>query len=77
MSTAANSNRELPQRLIRLKTVLYRTGLSRSGVYRLVVSGDFPQPIKLTKRSTAWVEAEINAWVTSRIAERKPKASRT
>lgn len=31
-----------PERIIRLKTVLARTGLSRSAVYRKMAEGTFP-----------------------------------
>ena len=33
-----------PDRIIRLKTVLARTGLSRSTIYRKIAEGTFPPP---------------------------------
>ncbi len=57
-------------RLIKLKEVLTITGLSRSHTYALAQRGEFPQPVKLTERSSAWVQAEVFDWVESRISAR-------
>ena len=46
------------------------TGLSRSHTYALAQRGDFPKPIKLTGRSSAWVESEVLGWIDSRIKAR-------
>ncbi len=56
--------------LLRISEVRRRTGLSDSAIYRGVQSGTFPRPLKLTERSSAWVEAEVLEWIASRIAER-------
>ncbi len=37
-----------PDRIIRLKTVIHRSGLSRSTVYRKVSEGTFPPKVKLS-----------------------------
>jgi len=37
-----------PDRIIRLKTVLARTGLSRSTIYRKIAKGTFPPQIRIT-----------------------------
>jgi predicted DNA-binding transcriptional regulator AlpA len=37
-----------PERIIRLKTVLSRTGLSRSTIYRKIVEGTFPAQLKIS-----------------------------
>ena len=57
-------------RLIKLKEVLTITGLSRSHTYALAQKGLFPQPVKLTERSSAWVQSEVLDWVESRISAR-------
>ncbi|NIA11830.1 MAG: AlpA family phage regulatory protein [Nitrospiraceae bacterium] len=41
------------ERLLRLREVLDDTGLSRAGHYRLIDTGRFPYPVKLTRRSVA------------------------
>jgi len=37
-----------PHRIVRLKTVLARTGLSRSTIYRKIAEGTFPPQIKIS-----------------------------
>ena len=57
-------------KLIKLQTVISLTCLSRSHVYALAQQNNFPKPVKLSERSSAWVENEINEWVQSRIDAR-------
>jgi prophage regulatory protein len=52
-------------RLIRLSEVLAICGKSRSSVYELIQKGAFPAPVKLGGRSSAWIKAEVLAWVES------------
>ena len=61
--------------LLRLPQVKARTGLSRSEIYRRVQSGDFPAPVKLGERASAWPEHEVTAWCEARIAARDAKAA--
>lgn len=61
--------------LERLPQVKARTGLSRSEIYRRVSAGDFPAPCKLGERASAWNAAEIDSWITARIAMRDAKAA--
>ena len=56
--------------LLRLREVCRRTGLSRSVLYRRIAAGDFPAPVKLGKRASAWPEHEVAAWCADRIAFR-------
>lgn len=58
------------KRLLRLPEVLSRAGVSRSYVYDGVKTGRFPKPVKVTERTSAWVESEIQEWIDQRIAER-------
>ncbi|KMW73190.1 MULTISPECIES: helix-turn-helix transcriptional regulator [Photorhabdus] len=55
--------------LIRLSEVKLRTGYSRAWIYRLISEKRFPQPIKLGKRSIAFVEHEIDEWINQRITK--------
>lgn len=57
-------------RFIRLSEVRARTGLSRSAIYAAAQARTFPAPIPILPngRSTAWVEAEVDAWLRDRIA---------
>jgi len=52
-----------PDRIIRLKTVLSRTGLSRSTIYRKITEGTFPAQIKISVNGSGWRESDINRWV--------------
>lgn len=54
--------------ILRRKQVETRTGLSRSTIYARIAEGSFPPPIDLGGRAVGWLEAEIDAWLQSRIA---------
>ena len=47
--------------------VMRITGLARSTIYKLISQNQFPVPIKLSKRSVAWLQSEIEIWVSSRV----------
>lgn len=57
-------------RLIKLKEVLHITGLSRSTVYRFMSAGGFPMKVELGGNSVAWVESEIEEWISEKIERR-------
>lgn len=52
-----------PDRIIRLQTVLARTGLSRSTLYRKIAEGTFPTQLKISIHGTGWHESAINRWI--------------
>lgn len=52
-----------PDRIIRLKSVLSRTGLTRSTLYRKIAEGSFPAQIKISVNGAGWHESEISRWV--------------
>lgn len=56
--------------ILRLPAVIKKTGLSRSTIYKLLDQGKFPARIQLSPRSMGFLEAEVNEWLDSRIAER-------
>jgi prophage regulatory protein len=55
-------------RLLRVRQVCDRTGLSRSTVYELVAKGVFPRPVRISARTVGWLEVEIEDFIRSRIA---------
>lgn len=55
------------RRLIRLREVLHRTGLSRSTVYRRMELGQFPKPYPLGGRIVAWAESEVDRWIAEKL----------
>lgn len=54
---------EQPDRILRINSVLSRTGLSRSTLYRKVQNGTFPKQLKLSQRCAGWRESAVNAWL--------------
>ncbi len=50
-------------KVLRLKDVIKIVGLSRSSIYALKSSGDFPNSFMLGKRAVAWLDSEIQSWV--------------
>ena len=56
--------------LMRMREVCAVTGLSRSGIYRLLKGGCFPKPVPLTRHVSAFPSTEIQAWIDARIAAR-------
>jgi prophage regulatory protein len=62
--------------LERLPQVKARTGLGRSEIYRRIAAGNFPSPIKLGERASAWNAAEVDSWIISRIALRDAGAGK-
>jgi len=65
---------QLQTALIRRKEVERLTALSRSRIYALMKSGEFPKPVTLGAMSVAWQEIEVHAWITARIADSRQAA---
>ena len=57
--------------ILRLKEVIQITGLSRSTIYKLISSGKFPKPLKLSVRSSGWLMSDIDDWIQSRVEARE------
>lgn len=58
------------ERIIRLSTVLARTGLSRATVYRKMREGTFPPNLKISVHGTGWHESAIDRWIANPAAYR-------
>lgn len=54
-------------KLLRLPQVIEMCGLARSTIWARVKNREFPAPIKLSSRSTAWIERDVQAWIQSKI----------
>ena len=56
------------ERIIRLREVTDKTGLSKTSVYRLAndPNSDFPAAVRLTPATVGWKESLIDAWIQSR-----------
>lgn len=53
------------ERIIRLKTVLTRTGLSRTTLYRKMGEGTFPRQIRISVHGAGWHESAVNRWIAN------------
>lgn len=62
-------------RILRLKAVLDRTGLSRSTLYRNIERGTFPKQVQISERCIGWREADIEGWLSSPMFYSKPNAA--
>ncbi|NCN86020.1 MAG: AlpA family phage regulatory protein [Sphingomonadales bacterium] len=62
------------ERIIRLKTVLARTGLSRSTLYRKIAEGTFPCQIRISIHGAGWRESAVERWIADPVAYRNKHA---
>ena len=61
----------MTETLYRLPEVMARTGLARSTIYNWIALDQFPHPIKLGERISAWRASDLEAWLSSFIQEGK------
>lgn len=54
---------DTPDRILRIATVLARTGLTRATLYRKVQNGTFPKQLKLSERCAGWRESAVSEWM--------------
>lgn len=66
----------MSERFMKLPEVMNITALSRSTIYLKASQGTFPQPIKLSERSSAWLESEIEQWIEERISVARNESKR-
>src|SRR3981189_2561058 len=59
-----------PDRIIRLRTVLSRTGLSRSTIYRKIAEGTFPAQLQISTNGCGRHECDINRWIADPVSGR-------
>ena len=53
-------------RLLRRREVEEITGMSRSSIYRLMQSGEFPPPVRIGPAAVRWRASDITGWLESR-----------
>ena len=73
MPIAANDNAPT---LISMNETVRATSLSRTMLNRYRAEGRFPAAVPLGDRRFAFVRAEVNAWISERIARRGVAAAR-
>ena len=59
--------------ILRKDEVAERVGYSAMHLWRLEKAGKFPRRVQLGPRRVGWVEAEVDAWIKARAAERPGK----
>ena len=66
-NTQSNNAAGAPMRVIRMPEVKQRIGLSRSKIYTLIASNDFPRKIHLGLRAIGFLSNEIDMWIEGRV----------
>lgn len=61
-------DQQKPKRFLRIAAVIEKIGVSRAMIYQMAAEGDFPKPVKIAPKASAWVESEVDAWMDARIA---------
>lgn len=67
-----SANGKSQNKVLRLKRLKEKTGISSSSIYNKLnprskyYDGTFPKPIRLGASSVGWIEADVDAWLTSR-----------
>ena len=60
-----------PEKILRMRTALDRTGLSRSTIYRKMREGTFPRQVEISEHCRGWRESAINRWMADPTAYRE------
>ena len=68
------SSHQPQDHFIRLQEVLYRIGISRSNLYKLMEMGKFPAQIKIGY-SSVWSHNAVNQWMAEQIALSQSQSS--
>ena len=69
--TLSKSQQNENVRLIRRKEVQDKTGIGASSIYAMMKKGEFPQSVNISERRVAWIESDIDQWISERIASHK------
>jgi predicted DNA-binding transcriptional regulator AlpA len=64
-------------RVLRPHEVQQRLGLSRSQLFRMERSGEFPARFYLSKQTSGWLEEVVDAWLRDRAATRTKRLATT
>ena len=63
------------ERLLRLPAVESLTGLKRAHLYGLARRGQFPKPLKIGARASAWRASQVHEWSAARIRDAQEGAA--
>ena len=56
---------------LRLPQVMQRVGLSKAQLYKLIAQDQFPSQIKICRRLSVWLEADVHQWMQEQIVRHK------
>lgn len=70
--TASTPFDDLDDRILPWSQVKIISGLSRTTVWRMQKSGDFPACVQISSNRVGWWQSELLAWRRSRIPRRLP-----
>lgn len=71
-----NHTTNAPIVFLALPEVKRRTGMGTTYIYTEMNAGRFPVAVKVGKRATRWIEAEIAEWCEQRVAASRTEAER-
>ena len=52
------------RKLLKAQQVAELTSISRSHLHRLARDGKFPKPIKIGQNRSAWLESDVQEWIS-------------
>jgi prophage regulatory protein len=58
----------MAERFLSMRQVLERVNLSRTTLYERMSAGTFPQSFPLGPKRVAFVESQVDAWMTAQIS---------
>lgn len=61
-STPTTTEQVAEVKFIKLTEVLAISGKSRSSIYDAIKKGEFPAPVKVGGRASAWIKSEVLQW---------------
>ena len=62
-----------PRRLLKKPEVRKRDTLSDSTRWRRIKEGTYPAPIRISKNRVAWLEDDIEAWISAQLDAAKSR----
>jgi prophage regulatory protein len=60
-----------PRKALRINSVIERTGVSKTHLYRLINANKFPRPVKVSEGVSVWDSELIDQWLSSKFEEVK------
>ena len=56
-----------PRKALRIDSVIDRTGVSKTHLYRLISAQKFPRPVKLSERVSVWDAELVDRWLADKL----------